>query len=54
MFFQSGDDQIFVGIQLAGAPGSLAARFVARLVQAFTDGLDIGSALGSDLSVFSL
>src|SRR5271165_5972136 len=50
MFFQPGDDQIFVGIQLAGALGSLAARLVARLVQPFTDGLDIEPGLGGDLS----
>src|ERR1700693_2973513 len=36
MFFQPGDDQIFVGFQLAGALGSLAARLVARLVLALT------------------
>src|ERR1700726_1502136 len=50
MFFEPGDDQIFVGIQLAGALGSLAARLVARLVQPFTDGLDIETGLGGDLS----
>src|ERR1700724_697142 len=50
MFFQPGDDQIFIGIQFAWAPGSLAARFVAGFIEPFADGLDIASGLFGNLS----
>src|SRR4029077_4989572 len=50
MFFQPGDDQIFVGIELAGALDSLAPRLVAGFVQPFTDALDIEPGLVGNLS----
>src|ERR1700757_621616 len=50
VFFQPGDYQIFIGIELARALGSLAARLVTRFAQPFTDGLDIESGLFGDLS----
>ena len=50
MFFQPGDDQIFIGIEFACAPGSLAARLVAGFIQPFTDGLDIEPGLFGNLS----
>src|SRR5271165_3365589 len=50
MFFQPGYYQIFIGIQFACAPGSLAARLVAGFIQPFTDGLDIESGLFGNLS----
>jgi hypothetical protein len=38
-----------VGIRLARVPASLAARFVARFAEPFTDGLTIEPALNGDL-----
>src|ERR1700681_25215 len=50
MFFQPGDDQIFIGIEFACALGALAARLVAGFIQPFADGLDIESGLFGNLS----
>src|ERR1700732_5412866 len=50
MFFQPGDYQIFIGIELACALGSLVARLVAGFIEPFADGLDIESGLFGDLS----
>jgi hypothetical protein len=50
MFFQPTDNQILVGIELAGAPGSFAPRLVTGFVQPFTDGLDVEPCLGANLT----
>jgi hypothetical protein len=50
IFFQPGDDQILVGIEFTGAPGSFVTRFIPSFVQPFADGLDVQPCLGANLT----
>jgi hypothetical protein len=49
VFFQPADNQVLVGIELAGAPGPFAPRFIARLIQPFTHGFEVEAGLGGNL-----